>query len=186
MLNQKFSTVRVDRKITFGKNAALMSTSAAGVEAAVATMDEISRVAKVSARIVNCTAATLTVTEALHEGKTVTLNRAGGIAVTLPAATGGGGRYRFVVGATFTSSATIKVVGNDIMTGNALTLQDAADTIAGWETAADSDTITFNGTTTGGIKGDIVELEDIAADTWSVRINGSATGTEATPFSATV
>jgi hypothetical protein len=44
----------------------------------------------------------------------------------------------------------------------------------------------MDGSTKGGIKGDIIELEDIAADTWSVRVMGSATGTEATPFSAAV
>ena len=61
--------------------------------------------------IVNATAATLTVTKDLHSGQTVTLNRAGGVAVTLPAATGTGCVYRFVVGTTFTTDGTIKVVG---------------------------------------------------------------------------
>ena len=32
--------------------------------------------------------------------------------------------------------------------------QDSGDTVVGWETASDSDTITMNGTTKGGIKGD--------------------------------
>ena len=44
----------------------------------------------------------------------------------------------------------------------------------------------MNGSTTGGIAGDIVELEDIATNLWSVKVLGSATGTEATPFSAAV
>jgi len=141
----------------------------------------------IGTRIVNATAATLTVTAASHEGKTITLNRAAGIAVTLPAATGSGDKYRFIIGTTVTSNTTtVKVVGNDIMTGVALQAADGGSTINAWETAADSDTITFDGSTTGGIKGDIVELEDIAADTWSVKLVGAATGTEATPFSATV
>lgn len=157
-----------------------------GGTAIAATGTEINRVCDASARIVNCTAATLTITEAAHDSKTVTLNRAGGIAVTLPAATGSGTRLRFIVGTTFTSSATIKVVGDDIMTGQALLAQDAGDTAVMFETAADTDTITFNGTTTGGYKGTLVVLEDIAADLWFVDIRGSATGGEATPFSATV
>lgn len=136
--------------------------------------------------LVNATASTLTVTAASHAGRVVTLNRAGGIAVTLPAASGTGDKYRFIIGTTFTSSATIKVVGNDIMTGYALYSQDSADTAVMFETAADSDTVTFNGTTTGGYVGTEVELIDIAADTWFVKVVGSATGTEATPFSATV
>lgn len=157
-----------------------------GGTAVTATAAEINRACDVSSRIVNCTAATLAVTAASHDSKTVTLNRAAGIAVTLPAATGSGIRLRFVIGTTFTSSATIAVTGDDTMTGFALLSQDAADTAVMFETAADSDTITFNGTTTGGYKGTIVELEDVAADLWSVRVAGSATGTEATPFSAAV
>jgi hypothetical protein len=139
-----------------------------------------------TSRIVNATASTLTVTKLLHDQKIVTLNRAGGIAVTLPAASGTGNWFRFVIGTTFTSSATISVVGDDTMTGSAILSQDAADTAVMFETAADSDTITFNGTTTGGLKGTFVELIDIAADLWYVRVVGAATGSEATPFSAAV
>lgn len=187
MLDRIFSLVRISRKLIVGKNATLVSTGASGAETTLAaTFAEINRAADVSSRIVNATAATLAVAEAAHDSKVVTLNRAGGIAVTLPAATGSGTKLMFVTGTTFTSSATIKVTGNDTMTGSAVVLQDAGDTVVGFETAADSDTITFNGTTTGGLKGDSVELIDIAADLWWVRVRSTATGTEATPFSATV
>lgn len=152
-----------------------------------ATAAELNRAADVSARIVNLTAATLAVTEANHDSKIITVNKADGTAITLPAATGSGTKIHFIVGTTITSvGSTIKVTGNDTMTGTALLAQDAADTAVLFETAADSDTITLNGSTTGGIKGDSVELIDITADLWYVRIVGSATGTEATPFSATV
>jgi hypothetical protein len=151
-----------------------------------ATAAEINRAADVSARIVNVTAATLTVTEAAHDGKVVTLNRAGGIAVTLPAATGSGIKLHFVVGTTFTSAATIKVTGDDTMTGNAILAQDAADTAVMFEAGATADTITLDGSTTGGLKGAQVHLIDIAADLWAVHYTSAATGTEATPFSATV
>lgn len=155
--------------------------------AIAATAAEINRAADASARIVNATAATLTITEATHDGKVITLNRAAGVAVTLPAATGSGTRLHLIVGTTVTSvGTTIKVVVDDTMTGTALLAQDAADTAVLFETASDSDTITLNGTTTGGIKGDSIELIDIAVDLWFVRVVGSATGTEATPFSATV
>lgn len=152
-----------------------------------ATADEINRVADASGRIVNLTAATLAVTEATHDGKTITVNRAAGSTITLPAASGSGTRLRIIVGTTITSNAlVVQVVGNDVMTGTCLYAQDSADTAVMFETAATSDTITMNGSTTGGIKGDLIELEDIAADTWHVRIVGSATDTEATPFSAAV
>lgn len=135
---------------------------------------------------VSATASTLTVTAARHAGKNVVLNRAGGIATTLPAATGSGDTYRFLIGTTFTSPATIKVVGNDIMQGLAMFAADGGDTIVAFETAADSDTITFSGTDTGGYIGTEILLVDMATDTWFVKIVGRATGTEATPFSATV
>lgn len=132
------------------------------------------------------TDATLTVTALRQAGRPIILNRAGGIAVTLPAATGSGDRYLFIVGTTFTSSATIKVVGNDTMTGLATLAQDSGDTAVMFETVSDTDTVTMDGTTTGGLKGASVELIDIAADTWWVDYRSAATGAEATPFSATV
>lgn len=137
---------------------------------------------------VSAGASTLTVTKVLHAGRTVVLSLAAGIAVTLPAATGGGDKYRFVIGLTFTGAASIKVVGNDIMKGTAILFADGGDTVVGFNTAADSDTIDLFGTanSTGGMIGGYIELEDIAADTWWVRYVSDAGGTEATPFSATV
>lgn len=141
-----------------------------------------------NSKIVNLTASTLTVTADAHDLRTVTINRAAGSTITLPAATGSGAKFRFIVGTTVTSNGVIIKVANatDIMTGTALLLQDSADTVVGFETAADTDTITLDGSTTGGIKGGVVEIEDIASGLFFVRVLGSATGTEATPFSATV
>jgi len=51
---------------------------------------------------------------------------------------------------------------------------------------AASDTITLDGSTTGGILGGQVELQDVASGVFSVVVRGAATGTEATPFSAAV
>lgn len=131
--------------------------------------------------------ASFTVDRDLDDGKQFVLNAAAGMAVTLPAAVGSGAKFSFLIGTTITSNtSTIKVVGNDTMTGLAISAADGGNTVNGWETAADSDTITFDGSTTGGIKGDQVELEDVAADLWRVSIVSSSTGTEATPFSATV
>jgi hypothetical protein len=140
-----------------------------------------------SGSIVSATAATLTVTSASHSGRTVVLDRAAGQAVTLPAATGSGNCYKFFVATTITSnSTTIKVVGDDTMAGVAIVANDGGNSASIFEAAATADTITFNGSTTMGLKGDVVELQDVAADLWSVRVVGAATGTEATPFSATV
>lgn len=135
---------------------------------------------------VSITSATVTFTANDHAFRAIVLDRAAGIAVTLPAATGSGDTYSMFVKTTFTGSSTVKVVGNDVMTGFAELLQDAADTVVAFETAADSDTITMNGTTTGGLLGTQIVLTDIAADLWAVSMVGAATGVEATPFSATV
>jgi hypothetical protein len=136
---------------------------------------------------VSITSATVTLNPNDHAFRAIVLDRAGGIAATLPAATGSGDTYSFFVKTTFTSSATVKVANStDVMTGFAELLQDAADTIAAFETAATSDTITMNGTTTGGLLGTQIVLVDIASGLWGVSMVGAATGTEATPFSATV
>ena len=53
-------------------------------------------------------------------------------------------------------------------------------------TADATDTITMNGTTSGGLKGARVSLIDVAADTWQVEVVSESSGTEVTPFSAAV
>ncbi|WP_322883140.1 hypothetical protein U8C37_06905 [Sinorhizobium medicae] len=137
---------------------------------------------------ISLAAATLTLAMATHAGATVVVDRAAGSTVTLPAATGSGAKFKLVVKTTITSNSLIVKVANatDVLSGTALFGQDAADTAVLFETAATDDTITLNGSTTGGIKGDIIELEDLASGLWGVTVRGSATGTEATPFSATV
>jgi hypothetical protein len=137
---------------------------------------------------VAATASTLTVTAATHAGRTVALNRAAGIAVTLPAATGTGAIYRFVIVAALTSNTTTIKVANasDIMTGNAYVVSDGAAAVLGYTTGASDDTITLNGSTTGGLKGDLITVTDVATNVYHVLANTAATGTEATPFSATV
>lgn len=118
----------------------------------------------------------------------LTVNAAAGLTLTLPAAGGLGDMFRIFIGTTVTTPSVIIKVANssDIMAGLAISAADGGDTVNGWETASTSDTITLNGTTTGGIKGDYVELVDCAANTWAVIVRSSSTGTEATCFSATV
>lgn len=137
---------------------------------------------------VDATAATLTVTQAAHAGRVVTLNRAAGITVTLPAATGTGSVYTFLIGTTVTSNSTIIKVADatDTMTGTAYVVSDGAAAVLGYRTGATDDTITLNGTTTGGLKGDIIRAVDVGTDLYMVQVMSAATGTEATPFSATV
>ena len=117
-----------------------------------ATATEVNRTCDVSGRLV-AAGGTLAVTEAAHDGKTILLDTAAGSVCTLPAATGSGARFRFVISVIATSNShIIKVTGNDVMYGMAIALQDGGDTMVAFETAVDSDTITLNRTTTGSTK----------------------------------
>lgn len=134
------------------------------------------------------TSATLSLTKKNHGGATLVANRAAGIAFTLPASSGSGVKFKIFVLTTITSNTmTVKVANaTDIMSGCALIAADGGNTVNSWESGASDDTITFDGSTTGGIKGDVIELEDVSSGVWAARIVGSATGTEATPWSNTV
>ena len=137
---------------------------------------------------VSITGATLTCTKDVHAGRTTVISAVAGCAVTLPAATGTGSVYRFIIGSTITSNSTTIKVANatDVMTGRAFVVSDNTAAVLGFATAAASDTITLNGTTLGGIVGDHIEIIDAITGTFAVRVFTAATGTEATPFSATV
>lgn len=138
--------------------------------------------------VVAVTASTLAVEANAYGGVPIVLDRAAGIAVTLPAATGSGVVFEFFLKTSVTSnSTTIKVANaNDVMTGQAVMGQDAGDTVVHFATAASSDTVTWNGTTMGGLTGARCKLIDIAANLWHVEVISDASGTEASPFSATV
>jgi hypothetical protein len=161
-----------------------------GGTALSATAAEINRMAVRSTKIVPCTASTLTVTEALHDGKIIMLDLAAGIAVTLPAAAAGL-RFRFIVKTTFTGAASIKSVsGADVMIGHALMGNNSDNSVVDWQALASStyDTIDLFGTanSTGGIAGQEIEIIGLATNLWFVTMRGDAAGTEATPFADTV
>lgn len=129
------------------------------------------------------TTATLAVTSD-YNGELIPLSRAGGMTVTLPAATGSQAVYRFVVATTFTSNGVIQVANaSDTMNGLAAV---GGTTGSVFSTTATSDTITMNGSTTGGLAGSYIELTDIAANEWVVSAALVGSGTPATPFSAAV
>lgn len=127
--------------------------------------------------------ATLTASDA---ETVVNLDAAAGLTVTLPAATGTGRKYTLVVATTVTSNSYIIQVASadDVMAGSLGVTTDAAGVVI--PTAATSDTITMNGSTTGGLAGSTVVLIDTASGVWNVGGSLKSTGTEATPFSAAV
>lgn len=133
--------------------------------------------------IATITAATATITAEAHAGKLIVVNRAAGCTLTLPDATGSGVKFTITTIADQTGDLVIQAPDADnTMQGVALT--DMSGVI--FPTADTTDTITLNGTTSGGLKGARVELVDVAADTWNVLVISEASGTEVTPFSAAV
>lgn len=129
--------------------------------------------------------ASTTLTAAAHAGQTIVVNAAAGATLTLPAATGSGNRYTITTIADQTGDLVVQVTGDDTMQGVAYLGNDSAGASC-FYTADTSDTVTLDGSTTGGLKGALVELIDVAADTWNVMVKSEASGTEATPFSAAV
>ncbi len=130
------------------------------------------------------TTATLAVTADAYNGEVIPLNRAGGMTVTLPAATGSQAVFRFVVGTTFTSNGVIQVANaTDTLNGIASV---GGTTASVFGTLPASDTLTMNGSTTGGLAGSFIEVVDIAAGDWLVTAYLVGSGTPATPFSAAV
>lgn len=122
----------------------------------------------------------------VHGMTTTLLSAAAGLTVTLPDATGSGMVYELFVVTTVTSNDyIIQVPDADNIIQGAVTL---STDVAGVSipTAATTDTITMNGSTTGGVKGTNIRLVDVAADTWQLSGHIVTTGVEATPFSAAV
>lgn len=128
------------------------------------------------------TTATATLTD-YEAGGVVVVNRAAGCTITLPDATGSGRQYLITTIVDQTGDLVIQAPdANNVMQGIAMT--DMTGVI--FATADTTDTITLNGTTSGGLKGARVQLIDVAADTWNVLVLSEASGTEVTPFSAAV
>ena len=153
-----------------------------------ATATEINNMCDASGRLVTLDSTPVSLTAAAHGERVMLLSKADGIVATLPAATGTGVKYTFLVKTTVTSNAyDIKVdSASATIDGTAYTLQDGGDTIVAFETAGTSDAVRMDGTTQGGIIGDKVEFIDVGTNLWHVNVFNSATGTEASPFEALV
>ena len=140
-----------------------------------------------------------------HAGRMLYHNVAGAATLTLPAinssadsgvagpgndpnsANNLGASFEIYIGTTKTGSFILQVANaTDVMIGSALFIDDSSDNVVGFETASTSDTITLNGTTTGGLAGTIITCKAIGANRWGVQVHTGGTGDAATPFSAAV
>ena len=144
-------------------------------------------------------------TVADHAGRIVHNNAAGAVTYTLPAinansdsaVAGPGADLNNLsnIGATFEIFASVTKTGdlvvqvansNDVMVGSAKFIDDTSDNMVGFETVAASDTITLNGTTTGGVTFSKITCTAISSTQWKVDVESGCTSTPATPFSAAV
>ena len=144
-------------------------------------------------------------TVATHAGRIVHNDAAGAVTYTLPAvnatadsAVAGPGpdiNNLNNVGATFTIINSITKTGDlvvqvanstDVMSGGAFYIDDTSDNVVGFETVAASDTITLNGTDTGGVTYAKIVCTVLGTGLWSVSVHTGCTGTPATCFSAAV
>jgi hypothetical protein len=130
---------------------------------------------------VNVTGATVTV-DSTFFNRPIVLDRATGIAVTLPAATGSGARLKFIVKTAISGgSTTIVRAGSDTYTATIFQLKNAAAVAVYNSTTAT--TLTMDGSTKGGFASDTVEFVDIASGVWVVNGTLNASGTVANPLS---
>ncbi len=173
------------------KASADFNVVAFGAAGLLATALEINRAADVSTRLV-AGGSTLAVTVALHDGKTILLDTAGGSVCTLPVAAATGARIRFAVTVRPSGASHVIKVGNasDFLAGQIHLLDLDSTTATAYDAnSTTDDTITINNTTTGGAIGDYIELEDTLANIWTI-VHGQLsvpTGSNiASPFSATV
>ena len=173
--------------VTTAKLDALAVTTAK-LDALAVTQAKIANTALSKAPVVLNTA-TVTITAATHANVPLVLTRAAGVVATLPAASGSGNNYKFYVDTLVVSPGTYVVqVANatDVIQGQAFGDDGDGEPGNGWSTSSTSDTFTMDGSTQGGYKGDSVEILDIAAGLFVVKAYLTQTGTEATPFSASV
>lgn len=130
--------------------------------------------------------ASFTLDRHIHAGSVVNLSAAAGLTVTLPASAGTGDVYTLFVKTTVTSNNDIIQVANgtDVINGGVALSTDIGGT--NMLASATSDTITMNGSTTGGLAGSWVRLVDVASGFWMAEGFLVTTGTEGSPWSAAV
>ena len=146
--------------------------------------------------VVSLTADT-TLTVATHAGRILTTNDADG-KFTLPTITTGsagetsggndysvasnlGATYTFIVQTAFTAGK-IKTDGTDKFIGYARSLMTTAATGKDWFPGGSDTTMSFDGSTTGGIVGTLVRVTAVASAQYFVEAYIKSSSTQATPF----
>jgi hypothetical protein len=122
--------------------------------------------------------------ESTQSGAVFTLNRAGGIVVTLPTAAAGL-QYTFIVGTTFTGAGQINTDNSSDLFSGFATIFDpatATDNNTFIPDASDDDTIDLGSAGQGWLVGGIIRLKATTAAVWHCEAFLHGDGTLATPF----
>lgn len=187
MLWKHFKGLRLEAEFLTLRGSILTHIFPNGVKQS-AFWSSVVRLASAATRNLQLTASA--VIDATYQAdRNLIMNAAVATTFTLPNATGSGNTFRFIVGAVNTSSYLIKSNrGADVMKGLVFNSNSAsAGAARGWNPAATDDTVTLNGTTTGGSAvGDWIEFRDAGLNTWIVHGMTTANAAPATPFSDTV
>jgi hypothetical protein len=152
-----------------------------------ATAAEINNAADVSTRLISIADGTntLSLTQATHANRIVSVLDAT-MAITLPEATGTGDSYTILQAIAATSSTIVTADTANAGFHGSITGSDTdADAAYNWAATGTQDTITFNGTSTGGKIYDWIRVTDVATDAWLLEGNiKQSGGSEATPLSS--
>lgn len=178
MLDRIFSLVRVNRKLILGKNATLVSTSAAGVE---------SNISVTELAALDVTPGTVSASKAVVVD--ASKNIAGFGSVTSNAPTGGGIGYATGAGGAVTqltsrtTGVTLSKLAGTITTSNAsLAAEGSADFVVTNTTVAATDVVIVSIQSGSNGGGTIVSVSATAAGSFTIRVhNGNvAAGTAET------
>lgn len=142
----------------------------ASVTSATIGSATITTLAGTATRTAGSITATDSITAAEHANRINIITGTAAATLTLPEATGTGNVYSFVFGEVNTNG-TVFVAADTSNTsiGGSLNILDAdANAQTAYFATTGDDTITINGTTTGGLIGDTITLVDIGTDQWAV------------------
>lgn len=127
-----------------------------------------------------------TLTKDTHSFTQVVLDSTTGRTITLPASTGKGDWYEVFVLTTVSSGNHVVQVANatDEFRGGVSISTDIAGVT--FLAADNDDTLTMNGSTTGGVTGSWARFTDVSSGIWKVEGFLCSTGSETDCFSAAV
>jgi hypothetical protein len=138
-----------------------------------------------TAAIISGSGATVTLTAA-QSGSLILMDRAAGIVFTLPAPAVGL-QFSFYVPVSVTSNnyKVITDAGTTLLVGSLVNVKTDLTTLFSIGNGSTHISVLMNGTTTGGLIGTYLRFTCVSSTLWSVDGSNLASGTIATPFSAT-